>query len=76
MAQLLSPSKKLLGFERVLGTGIAFTIPPFAIISLKIFNFTSSDLKIFVTLTSSIEFLKSGLSVTYFSRDSFYLILG
>ena len=28
IAQLFNPSKKLLGFEIVFGTGIAFTIPP------------------------------------------------
>ena len=76
MAQLLRLSKKLLGFEKVLGAGIAFTIPSFDIISLKIFNFTFSDLNISVTLTNSIGFLRSGLSVPYFSRDSLYLILG
>ena len=52
-ARSLKPS----GFDWVLETGMAFTIPPFEIISLKIFNFTSSDLKILVTFTSSIGFL-------------------
>ena len=69
MAQLFKLSKKLLGFELVFGTGMAFTIPPFLIISLKIFNFTSVDLNSFVTSISSIGFLKSGLSVPYFSKN-------
>ena len=48
LAQLLYPSKKLLGLEDVLGAGIALTTPPFSITFLKISNFTSSLLKISV----------------------------
>ena len=55
---------------------MAFTIPPLEIISLKIFKFTSFDLKISVTSTNSIGFLKSGLSVPYLLRESLYFILG
>ena len=43
MAQLFKLSKKLLGFEIVFGTGIAFTIAPFFIFSLKIFKVTSLE---------------------------------
>ena len=70
IAQLFKLSKKLLGLEDVFFTGIALAIPFFLIISLNIFSLTSSDSKIFVTSTNSIGFLKSGLSVPYFSRDS------
>ena len=58
------------------GTGIAFTIPPFVMISLKILSLTSLELNILVTSVSSIGFLKSGLSVPYFSRESLYFIRG
>ena len=57
-------------------TGMAFTIPFFPIISLKILSLTSFELKIFVTLTNSMGFLRSGLSVPYLSNESLYLILG
>ena len=57
-------------------TGIALTIPFFLIISLKILRLTSSELKIFVTFTNSIGFLRSGLSVPYLSKESLYVILG
>ena len=70
IAQLFKLSKKLLGLEDVFFTGMALAIPFFLIISLNIFSLTSSDSKIFVTSTNSIGFLKSGLSVPYFSRDS------
>ena len=70
IAQLLRLSKKLLGFECVLGTGIAFTIPPLLIVSLNIFNETFSDLNKSVTFLSFIGFLKSGLSVPYLSMAS------
>ena len=44
--------------------------------SLKIFKSTSLEANNFVTSISSIGFLKSGLSVPYFSIESLYVNLG